>query len=413
MSTSTESNSGIAASVSGVVDERPGYFGEFGGAYAPEVLMGALGEVEAVYNRLKDDAQFQKELRQLSGEYAGRPSHLTFAPRLTEAWGGAEIWLKREDLNHTGSHKINNALGQALLTVAMGKKRIIAETGAGQHGVASATVAARFGLECTVYMGEEDVRRQKLNVFRMELLGAKVVPVTSGTGTLKDATNEAMRDWSKNVDTTHYIIGSAIGPHPFPTIVRDFQAVIGHEAREQMLERTGALPDAVVACVGGGSNAIGIFHGFLNDESVKIYGSEAGGRGDDLGDNGASVTFGQVGFFHGTKSLYIQHGNGQIENVHSVSAGLDYPGIGPEHAHLAVSGRVDYRRVRDDAALEAFQEISRLEGIIPALESSHSFVLAKQLAKELGRGARVLVCLSGRGDKDVVEVAQLLGREGF
>ena len=394
-------------------DARPGYFGEFGGCYSPEVLIPALEAVDATYTRLQNDAEFQERLQSLSSEYSGRPSHVTFAPRLTEAWGGAEIWLKREDLNHTGSHKINNALGQALLTLAMGKKRIIAETGAGQHGVASATVAARFGLECTVYMGAEDVRRQKLNCFRMELLGATVVPVTSGTATLKDATNEAMRDWSKNVETTHYIIGSAIGPHPFPTMVRDFQAVIGKEARAQMLERTGTLPDAVVACVGGGSNAIGIFHGFLDDASVKLYGTEAGGRGDGLGDNSASITFGQVGFFHGTRALYIQHGNGQIENVHSVSAGLDYPGVGPEHAHLAISGRAEYRRVNDDAALAAFQEVARLEGILPALESSHSFALAKELARDLGNGARVLVCLSGRGDKDVVEVARLLGREIF
>ena len=395
----------------GAVAEREGYFGEFGGTYSPEVLVPALEAVAETYARLKDDPKFQAELQSLSREYSGRPSGLTFAPRLTEAWGGADIWLKREDLNHTGSHKINNALGQALITLAMGKKRISAETGAGQHGVASATVAARVGLDCTVYMGAEDVRRQKLNVFRMELLGAKVVPVTSGSGTLKDATNDAMRDWAKNVDTTHYIIGSAIGPHPFPTMVRDFQAVIGHEAREQMLERAGGLPDAVIGCVGGGSNAIGIFHGFLNDADVKLYGTEAGGRGDDLGDNCASIAFGQVGFFHGTKSLYIQHGNGQIEDVHSVSAGLDYPGVGPEHAHLAVTGRAEYIRVQDDVALETFQEVSRLEGIIPALETSHSFALAKKLARELGPGKRVLVNLSGRGDKDVTEVARLLGRD--
>ncbi len=391
--------------------ETAGFFGEFGGRYSPEVLMPALEDLEQTYYRLKGDPKFQEELALLSSEYAGRPSKLTFAPRLTEAWGGAEIWLKREDLNHTGSHKINNALGQALLTVAMNKPRVIAETGAGQHGVATATVAARFGLECTVYMGAEDVRRQKLNVFRMELLGAEVIPVESGTATLKDATNEAMRDWSKNVANTHYIIGSAVGPHPFPTIVRDFQAVMSLEARQQMLERAGALPDAVIACVGGGSNAIGIFHHFVPDEGVRLFGTEAGGRGDDLGDNSASVNFGQVGYFHGTKSLYIQHGNGQIENVHSVSAGLDYPGVGPEHAYLAVTGRAEYRRVRDDIALEAFQEVSRLEGILPALETAHSFALAKELAPQLGKDKRILVCVSGRGDKDVIEVARLLGRE--
>ncbi len=390
---------------------RPGYFGEFGGRYSPEVLIPALEELEATYLKLKNDPAFQAEFQGLLEEYAGRPSRLTFAPRLTEAWGGARIFLKREDLNHTGSHKINNALGQALLARAMGKRRLIAETGAGQHGVATATVAARFGLECLVYMGKEDTRRQKLNCYRMELLGASVHPVESGNGTLKDATNEAMRDWAKNVEHTHYIIGSAVGPHPFPTIVRDFQAILGHEARAQLLARTGRLPDAVLACVGGGSNAIGAFYGFLNDRDVKLYGIEAGGLGDDVGANSASVNFGRVGYFHGTRSLYIQSDDGQIENVHSVSAGLDYPGVGPEHAYLAASGRAEYIRVRDEAALAAFREVSRLEGILPALETSHSFAYAKELAPRLGKDGVILVCLSGRGDKDVVEVARLSGHE--
>ncbi|MCB1326139.1 MAG: tryptophan synthase subunit beta [Spirochaetales bacterium] len=388
---------------------RPGYFGEFGGRYAPEVLIPALEELESTYIRLRNDEKFQQELTHLLSEYAGRPSKLTFAPRLTEHWGGAKIYLKREDLNHTGSHKINNALGQALLARAMGKTRLIAETGAGQHGVATATVAARFGFECLVYMGEEDVRRQRLNTYRMELLGASVEPVSSGTGTLKDATNEAMRDWARNVEHTHYIIGSVIGPHPFPTLVRDFHAVVGREAREQMLEVQHALPDAVIACVGGGSNAIGAFHAFLNDP-VELIGVEAGGRGDGPGDNSASISFGEVGYFHGTRSLYIQNA-GQIRDVHSVSAGLDYPGVGPEHAYLATSGRATYVRVGDRAALEAFREVARLEGILPALESSHAIAHAKEVARRLGTGGSILICLSGRGDKDVAEVARLSGVE--
>ncbi|MCB1315009.1 MAG: tryptophan synthase subunit beta [Leptospiraceae bacterium] len=391
--------------------KRPGFFGPFGGRYSPEVLVPALDQLESIYNECRQDAEFQAELQRLSSEYIGRPSALTLAPRLTAEWGGATVYLKREDLNHTGSHKLNNALGQVLLTLRMGKRRVIAETGAGQHGVATATVAARFGLDCTVYMGTEDVRRQQLNVFRMELLGAEVVPVESGTGTLKDATNEAMRDWARNVDDTHYIIGSVIGPHPFPMMVRDFHSVIGMEAREQMLARTGRLPDAVVACVGGGSNAIGAFHAFIPDLQVRLVGVEAGGRGDVGGDNSASITFGQIGYFHGTRSLYIQADSGQIQNVHSVSAGLDYPGVGPEHAYLAVSGRGEYVRVSDDEAIAAFREMSRLEGIMPALESSHAIAQARRLATELGPGKSVLICLSGRGDKDVAEVARLLGRE--
>ncbi|MBX7057447.1 MAG: tryptophan synthase subunit beta [Leptospirales bacterium] len=390
--------------------DLPGYFGEFGGRYSPEVLIPALEELEATYNRLRADPQFCKELESLLCEYAGRPSQLTYAPRLTEAWGGAEIYLKREDLNHTGSHKITNALGQALLARAMGKRRLIAETGAGQHGVATATMAARFGMECRVYMGAEDVRRQALNCYRMELLGTEVFPVRCGSATLKDATNEAMRDWAQNVGSTHYIIGSAIGPHPFPTIVRELQSVISQEARAQLQQRCGALPDAVVACVGGGSNAIGAFAAFLDDASVELYGVEAGGRGDSVGENSASITFGEVGYFHGTRSLFIQSNDGQIENVHSVSAGLDYPGVGPEHASLARSGRARYVRVSDEAALAAFRETARLEGILPALETSHSLAYARELAGRIGRGGRILICLSGRGDKDVVEVARLSGR---
>ena len=390
---------------------RSGVFGDFGGCYSPEVLMPALEELEEAYFRLMEDRSFRKEFKKLSQEYSGRPSLLTHAERLTEAWGGAKIYLKREDLNHTGSHKINNALGQALLAKAMGKKRLIAETGAGQHGVATATVAARFGFECTVYMGAEDVRRQKLNCYRMEILGATVVPVESGSGTLKDATNAAMRDWAKNAGDTHYVIGSAIGPHPFPTLVRDFQVVIGKEARKQMKSETGDLPSAVVACVGGGSNAIGIFYGFLDDSQVKLYGVEAGGRGEAPGDNSATITTGKPGYFHGTRSLFIQADEGQIQNVHSISAGLDYPGVGPEHAYLARKGRVKYVTISDDEALDAFQELARLEGILPALESSHAIAFAKKIAPELGKKKSILISLSGRGDKDVAEVARLKGME--
>ncbi len=385
-----------------------GFFGDFGGRYSPEVLVGALDEVERTYGKLRKSRKFQKELDGWYRDYAGRPSLLTFAPRLSEAWG-AKIYLKREDLNHTGSHKINNCIGQALLCKAMGKRRVIAETGAGQHGVATATVAAKFGFDCTVYMGAEDVRRQALNVYRMQLLGATVVPVTSGNGTLKDATNEAMRDWAKNVQHTHYIIGSVIGPHPFPTMVRDFQSVIGREARRQMKKQAGKLPNAVIACVGGGSNAIGIFHGFLKDKKVRLIGIEAGGKGDAPGENSATVTFGGIGYFHGARSLFIQGDSGQIKDVHSVSAGLDYPGVGPEHAYLATSGRAEYRKIGDNAAVEAFEEFSRLEGILPALETSHSLAYTRELAGQLGRKGRILVCLSGRGDKDVAEVARLKG----
>lgn len=389
--------------------DRPGFFGEFGGRYSPEVLMPAILELEEIYAKVRAKKKFKRKWEAIQKDFIGRPSLLTFAERLSDAWG-ARIYLKREDLNHTGAHKINNAMGQALLALEMGKERIIAETGAGQHGVATATAAAHFGLKCTVYMGSEDVRRQKLNCYRMKLLGAELVPVESGTRTLKDATNEAMRDWARNVQNTHYVIGSAIGPHPFPTIVRDFQSVIGYEARKQMKKMTGKLPDSVVACVGGGSNAIGIFHAFQEDR-VDLYGVEAGGLGDEPGENSATLSFGEPGYFHGTRSLFIQRAGGQIQGVHSVSAGLDYPGVGPEHAYLARSGRAKYVRVSDRSALAAFQEVSTLEGIIPALESAHALSFAKDLAKASGAKARILVNLSGRGDKDVAEAASLLGLE--
>jgi tryptophan synthase beta chain len=389
--------------------EKEGFFGEFGGRYSPEVLMPAILQLEEVYARVRDKKRFKKKWEAIQKDFIGRPSLLTFAERLSNAWG-ARIYLKREDLNHTGAHKINNAMGQALLALEMGKERIIAETGAGQHGVATATAAAHFGLKCTVYMGSEDVRRQKLNCYRMKLLGAELIAVESGTRTLKDATNEAMRDWARNVQNTHYVIGSAIGPHPFPTIVRDFQSVIGFEARKQMKKMTGKLPDSVVACVGGGSNAIGIFHAFEEDR-VDLYGVEAGGLGDAPGENSATISFGEPGYFHGTRSLFIQRAGGQIQGVHSVSAGLDYPGVGPEHAYLARSGRAKYVRVSDKSALESFREVSTLEGIIPALESAHALSFAKELAKASGAKARILVNLSGRGDKDVAEAASLLGLE--
>jgi len=386
-----------------------GYYGEFGGVYSPEVLIPAIQELEKNYKKSLKDKKFIKELFYYYKEFCGRPSLLTRADRLSKEWG-AEIWLKREDLNHTGSHKINNAIGQALLAKRMGKKRIIAETGAGQHGVATATAAAKLGLECTIYMGEEDVRRQNLNVYRMKLLGAEVIPVTSGNKTLKDATNEAMRDWAKTVEYTHYVIGSAIGPHPFPAIVRDFQSIIGVEARKQFLKYNGNLPDMVVACVGGGSNAIGIFHGFLTDYKVRLLGAEAGGISDHKGENAASIMFGTVGYFHGTKSLFIQDDDGQISNVHSVSAGLDYPGVGPEHAYLHKIGRTEYYAVRDQDALDTFVEVSQLEGITPALETAHAFYLAKREIEKYHKKKQkpsVLICLSGRGDKDVAEVFRL------
>ncbi|MBM9589852.1 tryptophan synthase subunit beta [Leptospira sp. 201903075] len=387
----------------------PGYFGEFGGRYSPEILTEALEELESTYQKLKKSKKFKKELEYYLRNYVGRPSPLTYAERLTKHWGGARVWLKREDLNHTGAHKINNAIGQALIARFMGKKRIIAETGAGQHGLATATVGAMFGMETVVYMGAVDVQRQNLNAKKIEMLGAKILPVTAGEATLKEATSEAMRDWALNVSTTHYIVGSAIGPHPFPTIVRDLQAVIGTEAKSQFKKENKKLPTAIVACVGGGSNAIGMFHAFLKDKQVAIYGAEAGGLGPKPGEHSATLTYGKTGFLHGTKTLIIQDDFGQIVPAHSVSAGLDYPGVGPEHAFLSQSGRVDYRMVTDEQALDCFLEVTRVEGIIPALETAHAFHVARDVAKDLGKKKDIIICLSGRGDKDVTEVLRLLG----
>ncbi len=386
-----------------------GHFGQYGGRFVPEALIGALDELEAAHNAAKTDRGFQAELTELHRTYTGRPSIITEAKRFSEHAGGARILLKREDLNHTGSHKINNVLGQALLTKKMGKKRIIAETGAGQHGVASATAAALLGLECVVYMGEEDTRRQALNVARMKLLGAEVVPVTSGSRTLKDAINEAMRDWVTNVATTHYMLGTVAGPHPFPTMVRDFHKIIGEEAREQVLALTGKLPDAVLACVGGGSNAIGIFHAFIPDEGVRLIGLEAGGDGIETGRHAATISGGSEGVLHGTRSYVLQDENGQTIESHSISAGLDYPGVGPEHAYLHDIGRAEYRAVNDDAAMAAFSLFSRTEGIIPAIETAHALAGALVLGNELGPQATLLINLSGRGDKDVQTAADYFG----
>lgn len=388
--------------------ESPGKFGEFGGTYVPETLMPAVEELAAAYEEAKEDPAFQAELEEAFRSYSGRPTPLYRAERLSAEVGGAQIYLKREDLNHTGAHKINNALGQILLARRMGKRRIIAETGAGQHGVATATVCARYGMQCVVYMGEEDMRRQALNVFRMELLGAEVRSVASGTRTLKDATNEAIRDWVTNVRDTYYLIGSAVGMHPYPTMVRDFQSVIGREARSQMLELTGRLPDAVVACVGGGSNAIGIFHPFLSDSSVALYGVEAAGEGLS-GRHAASLTAGSRGVLHGSLSYILQDEDGQILPAHSISAGLDYPGVGPEHSYLKETGRATYVAVTDQEALDGFLLLSRTEGIIPALESAHAIAFAVRLARELGPEKSLIVNVSGRGDKDVQQVADHLG----
>ncbi len=385
-----------------------GYFGDFGGKFLPETLMVALDELEKEYLKIKDDGDFQRELIYFLQEYAGRPTILYYASRLTEAVGGAKIYLKREDLLHTGAHKINNTLGQVLLTKKLGKKRIIAETGAGQHGVSTATAAALFGLECVIYMGEEDVERQALNVFRMRLLGAEVKVVRSGSRTLKDAVNEALRDWVTNVRTTHYIIGSALGPHPFPMIVRDFQSVIGRETKEQLIEFEGKLPDVIVACVGGGSNAIGIFYPFIENEEVRLIGVEAAGYGLETGQHAASINGGTVGILHGMKSYFLQNEWGQIEPTHSISAGLDYPGVGPEHSHLKEIGRAEYITATDEEALEGFLLLSRTEGIIPALESSHAVIKGVELAKELGKDKVVVINLSGRGDKDVQQVKNYL-----
>lgn len=383
-------------------------FGEFGGRYIPELLVAAHEELEAAYEVARRDPEFEAELAQLLRHYVGRPTPLYLAERLTREVGGARIWLKREDLAHTGAHKINNALGQALLAKRLGKPRIIAETGAGQHGVATATVCAMLNLECAVYMGTEDIRRQSLNVFRMKMLGATVMPVESGSRTLKDAINEAMRDWVTNVSTTHYLIGSAIGPHPFPTIVRDFQSVIGKEARAQMLEQAGRLPEAAIACVGGGSNAIGLFHPFL-DDPVRLIGVEAGGEGVKSGRHSATLVAGRPGVLHGTRTYLLQDANGQILETHSISAGLDYPGVGPEHSWLKTSERAEYVAVDDEQALEGFQALTRAEGIIPALEPSHAIYQAMQVARTMPADEDLLVGLSGRGDKDMHTVAAALG----
>ncbi len=389
-------------------DER-GFFGLFGGRFVAETLMPLILELEAAWEAAKADPAFEAEFSELKRTYIGRPSPLTFAPRLTEHCGGAKVYFKRDELNHTGSHKINNTVGQILLAMRMGKTRIIAETGAGQHGVATATVCARFGLPCVVYMGALDIERQKPNVFRMKLLGAEVRPVTSGAGTLKDAMNEALRDWVANVEDTYYLIGTAAGPHPYPAMVRDFQSVIGTEAKAQMLEAEGRLPDALVACVGGGSNAIGLFHPFLDDPDVKIIGVEAGGRGLEADEHCASLTRGRPGVLHGNRTYLLQDGDGQILEGHSISAGLDYPGIGPEHSFLKESGRVEYVAITDDEALAAFQLLARLEGILPALEPAHALAEVVKRAPEMGKDEIILMNLCGRGDKDVFTVGNMLG----
>ena len=386
-----------------------GHFGPYGGRFVPEALIAALEELEAAHNAAAIDPNFQNELAHLHRTYTGRPSIITEAPRFGAHAGNARILLKREDLNHTGSHKINNVLGQALLTKRMGKKRIIAETGAGQHGVASATAAALLGLECVVYMGEEDTKRQSLNVARMKLLGATVVPVTTGSRTLKDAINEAMRDWVTNVESTHYLLGTVAGPHPFPTMVRDFHRIIGVESRAQVLELTGRLPDAVLACVGGGSNAIGIFHPFIDDSQVRLIGLEAGGAGVETGRHAATISGGTPGVLHGTRSYVLQDQNGQTVESHSISAGLDYPGVGPEHAFLHDIGRAEYRAITDDQAMHAFALLSKTEGIIPAIETAHALAGALQVGNELGKDAILLINLSGRGDKDVQTAAHYFG----
>jgi tryptophan synthase beta chain len=396
-------------SMKATLPDALGRFGAFGGRFVPETLMDALDQLARAYEETKRDPAFQSRLDQLLADYVGRPSRLFLAERLTEAAGGAAIYLKREDLNHTGAHKINNALGQVMIARRMGKTRVIAETGAGQHGVATATACALFGLECTVYMGEEDIRRQKLNVFNMKTMGANVVAVTSGSRTLRDATNEAMRDWMGSSKATHYTIGSVVGPHPFPMIVRDFQSVIGRETRSQFLERLGRLPDTVVACVGGGSNAAGMFYPFIEDESVELVGAEAGGRGPSAGEHASSLTQGRPGVLHGSFSYVLQDDDGQTNDVHSISAGLDYPGVGPEHSYWKEAGRVRYEAVTDAEALAAYNLTARKEGILAALETSHALAQAFKEARRLGAGKTLVVCLSGRGDKDAFEVARLRG----
>ena len=386
-----------------------GRFGQYGGQYVPETVMTAVHELETAYAKYKDDPEFISELKELYRDYAGRPSMLYYAEKMTKDLGGAKIYIKREDLNHTGSHKINNVLGQVLLAKKMGKKRIIAETGAGQHGVATATVCALFGLECEVYMGAEDCRRQSLNVYRMNLLGAKVNAVNSGTATLKDAINEAMRDWCSNIDTTFYCIGSVMGPHPYPAMVRDFQKIISEEIKSQLAEREGRLPDCVVACVGGGSNAMGAFYNFIEDKSVRLVGAEAGGLGVDTEKHAASMAKGTLGIFHGMKSIFLQNEYGQIDPVYSISAGLDYPGVGPEHAYLRETGRAEYIPITDEEAVCAFEYLSKTEGIIPAIESSHAVAAALKIAPTMSKDQILVINLSGRGDKDVYSIARYRG----
>lgn len=390
---------------------KKGRFGVHGGQYIPETLMNAVKELEQAYQHYKHDPAFNRELTELLNEYANRPSRLYYAEQLTNALGGAKIYLKREDLNHTGSHKINNVLGQALLAKKMGKTRLIAETGAGQHGVATATAAALMNMECVVFMGEEDTRRQALNVYRMKLLGAQVVPVTSGTATLKDAVSEAMREWTSRIDDTHYCLGSVMGPHPFPTIVRDFQAVISRETKAQLLEKEGRLPDAVIACVGGGSNAMGSFYHFIDDPTVRLIGCEAAGRGIDTFETAATINTGKLGIFHGMKSYFCQDQYGQIAPVYSISAGLDYPGVGPEHAYLHDIGRAEYVPVTDEEAVEAFEYLSRTEGIIPAIESAHAVAYAMKLAPTMRRDQIIVITVSGRGDKDCAAIARYRGED--
>lgn len=389
--------------------DQKGLFGEFGGRFVPESLMKAVQELEAAYDEASKDEAFQAKLQSYLKDYVGRENPLYFAENLSKQVGGAKIYLKREDLNHTGAHKINNTIGQALLAERMGKRKIVAETGAGQHGVATATVCALLNLECVIFMGEEDIRRQKLNVFRMELLGAKVVGVKQGSATLKDAVNEALRYWVANVEDTHYIIGSVLGPHPFPKMVRDFQSVIGKETKEQFMEKEQRLPQAIVACIGGGSNAIGMFHPFIEDETVELYGVEAAGSGVDTDKHAATLTKGSVGVLHGSMMYLLQNDEGQIQEAHSISAGLDYPGVGPEHSYLKEIDRVRYTSITDEEALEAFKLLSRTEGIIPALESSHAVAYAVKLASDMDKDESVVICLSGRGDKDVEQVKERLG----
>lgn len=393
------------------VPDAQGRFGEFGRRFVPETLMRALEELTEEYLRAKSDPLFQSELADLYRHFVGRPSPLYFAERLTEYAGGAQIYFKREDLNHTGAHKINNTMGQVLLTKRMGKTRVIAETGAGQHGVATATACARFGLPCVVYMGEEDIRRQKLNVFIMKMMGAEVRPVTSGSRTLRDAINEAMRDWMASVEDTHYILGSVVGPHPFPMIVRDFQSVIGKECRQQCLDQLGRLPDEVIACVGGGSNSAGIFYPFVEDRTVSLVGVEAGGRGPNPGDHASPLSYGVKGILHGSYSYVLQDPDGQTMDVHSISAGLDYPGVGPEHSYWKDTGRVTYTAMEDGEALATYQLVARQEGILPAIESSHAIAQAIENAKKRSPNDVIVVCLSGRGDKDVYEIARLTGQD--